>query len=85
MLDAIHNEYIGIMIICSFFGDGTSKPMDILKLENSRFFDEECLAKHMIGLSEENLSNKLFEEISYYEPFYFKGPNITVSKKNILR
>ena len=68
-----------------FCGDGVSKSKDILELENSYFYDEECSAKHMIKLSEEKFHHNQFEDISYYEPFYYKGPNITVQKKNILR
>jgi len=68
-----------------FCGDGVPKSKDILTLENSQFFDEECSAKHMIGFSEEKFANKQFEDMSCYEPFYYKGPNITVQKKNILR
>lgn len=68
-----------------FCGDGVPKAKEILTLDNSRFFDEECSARHMIHLSEEKFIQNLVEDISYYEPFYYKGPNITVQKKNILR
>ena len=67
-----------------FCGDGAPKSKDILTIENAQYYDQECSAKHMIALSEEKLANKQFEDISYYEPFYYKGPNITVQKKNIL-
>jgi len=68
-----------------FCGDGVDKSKDILNLENARFCKEECSSRHMISLSEEKFTNKQFENIAYYEPFYYKGPNITVQKKNILR
>ena len=68
-----------------FCGDGVPKSKDILSIKNSLFFDEECSTRHMIGLSEEKFNNNQFEDITYYEPFYYKGPNITVQKKNILR
>ena len=64
-----------------FCGDGVPKSKDILTIENSKFFDVECSAKYMIRLSEEKFANKLFEDIAYYEPFYYKGPNITVQKE----
>lgn len=68
-----------------FCGDGVPKSKEILTLKNSLFFDVECSGRHMIALSEEKFTNKQFEDISYYEPYYYKGPNITVQKKNILR
>jgi len=77
-------EYQGYDKI-QFCGDGVAKSKDILSLENALYLEEECSARHMISLSEEKFAKKLFEDISYYEPFYYKGPNITVQKKNILR
>lgn len=68
-----------------FCGDGVSKSKDILNLKNGVFYHKECSAIHMIALSEEKFFKNQFEDISYYEPFYYKGPNITVQKKNILR
>ncbi|MEM9549462.1 MAG: tRNA (adenosine(37)-N6)-threonylcarbamoyltransferase complex dimerization subunit type 1 TsaB [Bacteroidota bacterium] len=68
-----------------FCGDGIDKAKEILNLGNAQFFNEECSSKHMIRLSEEKFAKNLFENISYYEPYYYKGPNITVQKKNILR
>lgn len=68
-----------------FCGDGSDKAQDILSIENGRFYKEECSARHMMKISEEKFKNKVFEDITYYEPFYYKGPNITVQKKNILR
>ncbi len=68
-----------------FCGDGADKAKDILDIKNGLFYEDECSSKHMIKLSEEKFALKEFENISYYEPFYYKGPNITVQKKNILR
>ena len=68
-----------------FCGDGVSKAKEILTIENSRFYDIECSSKFMVALSEEKIQSKKFENLAYYEPFYYKGPNITVQKKNILR
>jgi len=76
-----YNNYDNLL----FCGDGVAKSKDILDIENGLFIDEECSSKHMIPLSEEKFTQNLFENISYYEPFYLKGPNITVQKKNILR
>ena len=68
-----------------FCGDGSDKAQDILTINNGVFLKEECSATHMVGLSLEKFHKNEFEDIAYYEPYYYKGPNITVQKKNILR
>lgn len=68
-----------------FCGDGSPKAKDILTIKNGMYYDVECSSKYMVGLSEEKFLLNQFENIAYYEPFYYKGPNITVQKKNILR
>lgn len=75
------NEYDNI----HFCGDGVPKSKDILQLSNAIFHDIECSAIHMVPLSLEKFSKNIFEDIAYYEPNYYKGANITVQKKNILR
>lgn len=76
-----YNQYDRLL----FCGDGVAKSKDILGIKNGSFFDEECSSRHMITHSEEKFAKNLYEDISYFEPFYYKGPNITVQKKNILR
>lgn len=68
-----------------FCGDGVPKSKDILSISNAIFHDVECSSLHMVKLSNENFDKKIFEDIAYYEPNYYKGANITVQKKNILR
>jgi tRNA threonylcarbamoyladenosine biosynthesis protein TsaB len=68
-----------------FCGDGVAKSKDILTISNAEFHDIECSAMSMIALSHEKFEKKIFEDIAYYEPHYYKGANITVQKKNILR
>lgn len=82
--DQTFKEYSGYDNLL-FCGDGVPKSKDILDLKNAAFYEEECSSKQMIRISEEKFLNNHFEDISYYEPFYYKGPNITVQKKNILR
>jgi len=66
-------------------GDGAPKSRDILSIHNAHFVDIECSSKYMVSLSLEKFEKKEFEDIAYYEPNYYKGANITVQKKNILR
>jgi len=68
-----------------FCGDGTPKSKDILTIPNAIYHDIECSAMHMVSLSLEKYQKLEFEDIAYYEPLYYKGANITVQKKNILR
>jgi len=68
-----------------FCGDGTPKSKEILSISNAIFHDIECSAIHMVPLSLEKYNKSNFEDIAYYEPLYYKGANITVQKKNILR
>ena len=68
-----------------FCGDGVAKSKDILTITNAQYHDIECSALSMIALSNEKFDKKIFEDIAYYEPNYYKGANITVQKKNILR
>ncbi|MFT4535142.1 MAG: tRNA threonylcarbamoyladenosine biosynthesis protein TsaB [Saprospiraceae bacterium] len=68
-----------------FCGDGVPKSKDILTISNAQYHDIECSARHMVKMSNEKFDKKMFEDIAYYEPNYYKGANITVQKKNILR
>lgn len=68
-----------------FCGDGVTKSKDILQLSNSVFHDIESSSMYMVPLALEKFTKNIFEDISYYEPNYYKGANITVQKKNILR
>ena len=68
-----------------FCGDGVAKSKDILTIRNAQFHEIECSALSMIELSSEKFDKKIFEDIAYYEPDYYKGANITIQKKNILR
>lgn len=57
-----------------FFGDGASKCKEALsKNKNAIFLDDiSPSAKDMIRLSEKAYSEKKFEDVAYFEPFYLK-------------
>jgi len=78
-LDYQHNNKV------HFLGDGSDKIKDVIQLQNAVFHPVYSSSKGMVELAEEKFREKLFEDISYYEPMYYKSPNITVQKKNILR
>ncbi len=67
-----------------FCGDGVPKSKDILKVENGVFHNLEASSRHLISQAFESFEHGKVEDTAYYTPFYFKSPNITVQKKNIL-
>lgn len=68
-----------------FLGDGVPKMKEVISISNAQFYEIECSSRFMIKRGIEKFNQKIFEDISYYEPHYYKGANITVQKKNILR
>jgi tRNA threonylcarbamoyladenosine biosynthesis protein TsaB len=57
----------------AFFGDGASKCSDVIKHENAMFFDD--IFPGVRGLAKsamEKYTNKQFEDLAYFEPFYLK-------------
>lgn len=77
-LTALHNKKI------IFFGDGAEKCKTVIKHPNAIFIDDiYALAENMIEFSYEKFSNKNFEDLAYFEPFYLK-PFIATTPKNKL-
>ena len=65
-----------------FFGDGMEKCRSLLSsLKNSEFIlDILPSAKAMCGLSYKKYSEKAFEDVAYFEPFYLKDFLILTKK-----
>lgn len=57
-----------------FFGDGMPKCKEVLSsLKNAHFIDKvKPSAKYMCDLSFKKFSEKQFEDVAYFEPFYLK-------------
>ena len=56
-----------------FFGDGAAKCIDVIKHENAMFYD--AIYPGVTGLAksaQEKFTNKQFENLAYFEPFYLK-------------
>jgi tRNA threonylcarbamoyladenosine biosynthesis protein TsaB len=68
--------------IC-FFGDGMSKCKGILELlPNARFIEDVVpSSENMAVLSYKKFTEKKFEDVAYFEPFYLKEFLITAKKK----
>ena len=69
-----------------FVGNGMPKWVDFIHHSNTTS-DESIRpdAKNIIALAEQKYTKNLFENIAYYEPFYLKQAQVTVSKKNFLK
>lgn len=56
-----------------FIGDGVEKSQSVLKLPNAEFkLDVHPSGEWMMELAEEKFSQKDFEDVAYFEPFYLK-------------
>jgi len=57
-----------------FFGDGAAKCKTVLSQNKNAVFIDNIFpsAKDMISLSEQAFTNKQFEDVAYFEPFYLK-------------
>jgi len=65
-----------------FFGNGSDKCKPVLTHKNALFIGEIVpLAENMIELAVRNFSEKRFEDVAYFEPFYLKEFQATVPKK----
>jgi tRNA threonylcarbamoyladenosine biosynthesis protein TsaB len=63
-------------------GNGCDKFKDIfLKNKNIIFLNILCNAQQLVPLALKKYEAKAWENVAYFEPFYLKMPNITVSQK----
>jgi tRNA threonylcarbamoyladenosine biosynthesis protein TsaB len=68
-------------IIC-FCGNGMPKCQPVIKHPNARFIDAPLSADNMLRPALEKFNNKQFEDVAYFEPFYFKE---YVAKKSAVK
>lgn len=65
-----------------FFGSGSEKLTSVIVHQNALFYNgynhSSC---HMAQIAEEKYSQKQFEDVAYFEPFYLKDFVATVPKK----
>lgn len=68
-----------------FFGNGSEKCKKVITSPNAVFVSNiNASAQHMCELVWQAYSNKQFEDVAYFEPYYLKDFVATVSKKNML-
>ena len=66
-----------------FFGDGALKCKAIINSPNAKFIDGVLpSAKDMGVLAFESFANKDFDDVAYFEPYYFKDFIAGVKQKN---
>ncbi len=65
-----------------FFGNGSSKCKNSITHKNAIFIDDiKCSAANMNGIAQKLFSEKKFEDVAYFEPFYLKDFVGTVPNK----
>ena len=70
------------LMIC---GDGIDKASSLFKgYSNVKVQATTCDAQNLILPSYEKFLSEDFSDVAYHKPFYYKSPNITVSKKKLL-
>ncbi|MBP7821471.1 MAG: tRNA (adenosine(37)-N6)-threonylcarbamoyltransferase complex dimerization subunit type 1 TsaB [Saprospiraceae bacterium] len=65
-------------------GNSNHKCREISITKGTIFSDVTCRATHLISIASAKFHANDFADITYFEPFYLKAPNITTPKKNIL-
>ena len=66
-----------------FCGGGAEKCRSVIQSPFAHYLPVVCSALHLPSLSLRAYTEKRFEDTAYFEPEYFKAPNITKSKKKL--
>jgi len=68
-----------------YFGTGAEKCQEMLARDSFKFIDGITpMAQMLLQPALENFALEKFEDVAYFEPFYLKQFQTTVSKKNVL-
>ncbi|MFK7808487.1 MAG: tRNA (adenosine(37)-N6)-threonylcarbamoyltransferase complex dimerization subunit type 1 TsaB [Saprospiraceae bacterium] len=67
-----------------FCGSGMEKCRPLLDHPQMRFSNTICTAKNLIEPALQSFLQKTFVDTAYFSPYYYKSPNVTISKKKIL-
>lgn len=67
-----------------FSGNGASKCQEYLNHPLASFLSAPIKASNLVHLAYASYQKKDFEDLAYFSPNYFKAPNITQPKRNIL-
>ena len=78
-VDQLNNNKVVI-----FCGNGVEKSKKVINASNADFQPFISTAKHLIDPALRKWKAKEFANLAYSSPFYFKNPNITTPKPNVL-
>lgn len=68
-----------------YFGTGAEKCQEVLKNDNAQFISGLApMAAYLLPPALDAFHKEQFEDVAYFEPFYLKQFQTTVSKKNVL-
>lgn len=68
-----------------FFGNGSDKIKSTLTAPNACYIENvETSAIHMTGISEQRFTNRMFEDVAYFEPLYLKDFIATIPRKKVI-
>ncbi len=68
-----------------YFGTGAEKCVEVLKCDNAKFIPGLApMATYLLQPALDAYHKSQFEDVAYFEPFYLKQFQTTVSKKNVL-
>lgn len=68
-----------------FFGSGVGKSKSVIQNQNAYFIENFFPhASFMIGMAFDSFSQKKFEDVAYFEPFYLKDFVTTMPKRKIM-
>lgn len=67
-----------------FCGNAVEKTQPVITASNADFQPLMSVASHLIGPALRKWEAKDFADVAYSTPFYFKNPNITTPKPNVL-
>ena len=69
-----------------FFGNGAQKFSELINHPNALFYnDYKISSRDMIHLSQKIYSDRKFEDVAYFEPFYLKNFLATVPKNKVIQ
>jgi len=80
LLQTLPSRSTGLVPVVS--GNGSEKMMNAHIFENVVFAPiRACSATHLAVIAEQIFQNADFQDTAYFEPFYMKPPNITISNR----
>lgn len=84
ILDATSFSYLSECETVHIVGNAVPKMQDFLETSNCQYSSLQPSSRYMARIADRRHKDKMYADTVYFEPFYFKSPNITTSKKKLL-